>query len=158
MNNVQIQAPVISSVKVVGNKATVILSGESNGASGYDYVISKANDYSTERVDVTKNQIKTTGDFKYVQQGTYYAYLIFMKRYSVTIVMDSEPEEVVMTCAAPLGELGAQLHLGGSMVLGQRLLVGVHCDEFDALQAVAHHAVDCVAAAAAYALSLLVGL
>ena len=96
MNNVQIQAPVISSVKVVGNKATVILSGESNGASGYDYVISKANDYSTERVDVTKNQIKTTGDFKYVQQGTYYAYLIFMKRYSVTIVMDSEPEEVVM--------------------------------------------------------------
>lgn len=59
MNNVQIQAPVISSVKVVGNKATVILSGESNGASGYDYVISKANDYSTERVDVTKNQIKT---------------------------------------------------------------------------------------------------
>ena len=74
MNNVQIQAPVISSVKVVGNKATVILSGESDGASGYDYVISKANDYSTERVDVTKNQIKTTGDFKYVQQGTYYAY------------------------------------------------------------------------------------
>ena len=89
-------APMISDVKVVGNKATVILSGESNGASGYDYVISKANDYSTERVDVTKNQIKTTGDFKYVQQGTYYAYLIFMKRYSVTIVMDSEPEEVVM--------------------------------------------------------------
>ena len=37
------------------------------------------------------------------------------------------------------------------MVLGQRLLVGVHCDEFDALQAVADHAVDCVAAAAAYA-------
>ena len=57
----------------------------------------------------------------------------------------------VCTCAAALGELGAQLHLGGSMVLGQRLLVGVHCDEFDALQAVAHHAVDCVAAAAAYA-------
>ena len=74
VNNVQVQAPVISGVNVVGNKATVILSGESDGASGYDYVISKANDYSTERVDVTKNQIKTTGDFKYVQQGTYYAY------------------------------------------------------------------------------------
>ena len=57
----------------------------------------------------------------------------------------------VCTCAAALGELGAQLHLGGSMVLGQRLLVGVHCDEFDALQAVADHAVDGVAAAAAYA-------
>ena len=74
VNNVQIQTPVISGVNVVGNKATVILSGESDGASGYDYVISKANDYKTDRVDVTKNQIKTTGDFKYVQQGTYYAY------------------------------------------------------------------------------------
>ena len=73
-NNVKIEAPMISSVKVVGNKATVILSGESDGASGYDYVISKANDYSTKRVDVTKNQVKTTGDFNYVQQGTYYAY------------------------------------------------------------------------------------
>ena len=74
VNNVQVQAPVISTVKVVGNKATVILSGESDGASGYDYVISKANDYTTDRVDVTKNQLKTTGDFTYVQQGTYYAY------------------------------------------------------------------------------------
>ena len=74
VNNVQVQAPVISTVKVVGNKATVVLSGESDGASGYDYVISKANDYTTNRVDVTKNQIKTTGDFTYVQQGTYYAY------------------------------------------------------------------------------------
>ena len=74
VNNVQVQAPMISTVKVVGNKATVVLSGESDGASGYDYVISKANDYTTNRVDVTKNQIKTTGDFTYVQQGTYYAY------------------------------------------------------------------------------------
>ena len=30
----------ISSVKVVGNKATAILSGDSEGAAGYDYVIS----------------------------------------------------------------------------------------------------------------------
>ena len=73
-DNVNIQAPVISSVKVVGNKATVVLSGESDGASGYDYVISKANDYASSRVDVTKNQVKTTGDFNYVQQGTYFAY------------------------------------------------------------------------------------
>ena len=57
----------------------------------------------------------------------------------------------VCTCTAALGQLGAQLHLGGSMVLGQSLLVGVHCDEFDALQAVTHHAVDGVAAAAAHA-------
>ena len=80
MNNVQIQAPVISSVKVVGNKATVILSGESNGASGYDYVISKANDYTSNRAAITKNQVKTTGDFSYVQQGTYYAYCHAWKR------------------------------------------------------------------------------
>ena len=70
----KVGAPVISSVKVVGNKATVILSGETDGATGYDYVISKANDTTTARVDVTKNQVKTTGDFTYVQQGTYYAY------------------------------------------------------------------------------------
>ena len=70
----KVGAPVISGVKVVGNKATVILSGEAEGASGYDYVISKANDTTTARVDVTKNQVKTTGDFNYVQQGTYYAY------------------------------------------------------------------------------------
>ena len=70
----KVGAPVISGVKVVGNKATVILSGEADGASGYDYVISKANDTTTARVDVTKNQVKTTGDFNYVQQGTYYAY------------------------------------------------------------------------------------
>ena len=73
-DNVSIQAPVISSVNVVGNKATVVLSGESNGASGYDYVISKANDYTSNRAAITKNQVKTTGDFNYVQQGTYYAY------------------------------------------------------------------------------------
>ena len=30
--------------------------------------------YKRQRVDVTKNQVKTTGDFNYVQQGTYYAY------------------------------------------------------------------------------------
>ena len=70
----EIGAPVISGVTVVGNKATVILSGDVDGASGYDYVISKANDTTNARVDVTKNQAKTTGDFTYVQQGTYYAY------------------------------------------------------------------------------------
>ena len=32
--------PMISSVKFTGNKATVILSGDSEGAAGYDYVIS----------------------------------------------------------------------------------------------------------------------
>ena len=55
----------------------------------------------------------------------------------------------VCACAAALGQLGTQLHLGGSVVLGQSLLVRVHCDKFNALQAVADHAVDRVAAAAA---------
>ena len=71
----------------------------------------------------------------------------------LVLALLSSPLADLRVCAraAALGELGAQLHLRSSMVLGQRLLVGVHCDEFDALQAVADHAVDCVAAAAAYA-------
>ena len=69
-------APMISNVKVVGNKATVILSDEAEGASGYDYVISTSKDPSDKdaRVDVVKNQAQTTASFKYLQQGTYYAY------------------------------------------------------------------------------------
>lgn len=66
----------ISSVKVTGNKATVILSDEAEGASGYDYVISTSKDPSDKdaRIDVVKNQVQTTANFKYVTQGTYYAY------------------------------------------------------------------------------------
>ena len=69
-------APVISNVAVKGNKATVILSGDVEGASGYDYVISTDRDCITNKNydSVNKNQIKTTTDFNYVQQGTYYAY------------------------------------------------------------------------------------
>ena len=64
-------APMISSVKVVGNKATVILSGEAEGATGYDYVISKDRDCINNKnyASVNKNQVKTTTDFTYVQQG-----------------------------------------------------------------------------------------
>ena len=59
-----------------GNKATVILSDEAEGASGYDYVISTSKDPSDKdaRIDVVKNQVQTTANFKYVPQGTYYAY------------------------------------------------------------------------------------
>ncbi|MCG4587212.1 hypothetical protein L0P56_17175, partial [Anaerosalibacter bizertensis] len=42
-------APMISSVKVVGNKATAILSGDSEGAAGYDYVISTDRDCITNK-------------------------------------------------------------------------------------------------------------
>ena len=72
----EIAAPVISDVKVVGNKATVILSGDADGASGYDYVISTDKDCTTSKDydAISKNQVKTSTAFKYVQKGTYYAY------------------------------------------------------------------------------------
>lgn len=76
VNNTFVGAPIISNVKVVGNKATVVLSDEAEGASGYDYVISTSKDPSDKdaRIDVVKNQVQTTANFKYVPQGTYYAY------------------------------------------------------------------------------------
>ena len=75
-------APMISSVKVVGNKATAILSGDSEGAAGYDYVISTDRDCITNKDydSVNKNQVQTSTTFKYVQQGTYYAYCHAWKR------------------------------------------------------------------------------
>ena len=79
---VKVGAPVINTVKVSGNKATVILSDEADGASGYDYVISTSKDPSDKeaRIAVVKNQVQTTAAFKYVQQGTYYAYCHAWKR------------------------------------------------------------------------------
>ena len=75
-------APMISNVKVVGNKATVILSGESDGATGYDYVIATDRDCITNKNydSVNKNQVKTESTFEYVGQGTYYAYCHSWKR------------------------------------------------------------------------------
>lgn len=72
----KVGAPMISNVKVVGNKATVILSDEVEGASGYDYVISTDKDCITNKdyTAVNKNQAKTSTAFKYVDKGTYYAY------------------------------------------------------------------------------------
>ena len=75
-------APMINNVTVVGNKATVILSGESEGASGYDYVISTDRDCITNKdyTSVNKNQVKTNTTFEYVGQNTYYAYCHAWKR------------------------------------------------------------------------------
>ena len=72
----------ISSVKVVGNQATAILSGDSEGAAGYDYVISTDRDCikNKDYTSVNKNQVSTSTTFKYVQQGTYYAYCHAWKR------------------------------------------------------------------------------
>ena len=76
VNATKVGAPMISDVKVVGNKATVILSGEAEGASGYDYVISTDRDCITNKdyASVNKNQVQTSTTFKYAQKGVYYAY------------------------------------------------------------------------------------
>ena len=74
--------PMISNVIVTGNKANVILSGEVEGASGYDYVISTDRDCITNKdyTSVNKNQVKTNTTFEYVGQNTYYAYCHAWKR------------------------------------------------------------------------------
>ena len=76
VNNTYVGAPMIERINVSGNNATVILSDEAEGASGYDYVISTSKDPSDKnaRIDVVKNQVQATANFKYVPQGTYYAY------------------------------------------------------------------------------------
>ncbi len=66
----------IKEVKVVGNKATVILDGEADEAVGYDYVISTVEDYKNGRLPngINKNQLITETSYQYLQKGTYYAY------------------------------------------------------------------------------------
>ena len=75
-NEASIGAPVITNVRVTGNKATVILGGEAANASGYDYVISTDRDciVNKDYDSISKNQVSTSTTFKYVGQRTYYAY------------------------------------------------------------------------------------
>ncbi len=70
------EAPMITDVTVKGNNATVILSGESGGATGYDYVISKDRNCINNKkyAKVNKNILTTKTTFTYTGQGTYYAY------------------------------------------------------------------------------------
>ena len=70
----------ISDVVVKGNVATPVLSGDVDGAVGYDYVIATEEDYQNGRVDISKNILKTNTNFYYVQKGTYYAYCHAWKR------------------------------------------------------------------------------
>ncbi|MGN8806819.1 MULTISPECIES: hypothetical protein [unclassified Blautia] len=70
----------ISNVVVKGNVATPVLSGDVDGAVGYDYVIATEEDYVNGRVDISKNVLKTNTNFYYVQEGTYYAYCHAWKR------------------------------------------------------------------------------
>ena len=69
-------APMITDVQVKGNNATVILSGDSEGAVGYDYVISKDRNCINNKkyAKVNKNILTTKTTFTYTGQGTYYAY------------------------------------------------------------------------------------
>ena len=77
-----IGTPMIERVDVVGNKATVVLSSDCDGAVGYDYVISTDRDCITNKDydKIEKNKLATETDFTYVQQGTYYAYCHAWKR------------------------------------------------------------------------------
>ena len=70
----------ISEVRVSGNTVTPVLSGDVDGAVGYDYVIATEEDYENGRVDISKNVLKTNTNFYYVQEGTYYAYCHAWKR------------------------------------------------------------------------------
>ena len=75
-------APMIQEVRVSGNNATVVLSGETEGATGYDYVISTDRDcINNKNYDkVNKNILGTETTFTYTQQGVYYAYCHAWKR------------------------------------------------------------------------------
>ena len=70
----------ISEVRVSGNTVTPVLSGDVDGAVGYDYVIATEEDTQNGRVDISKNILKTNTNFYYVQKGTYYAYCHAWKR------------------------------------------------------------------------------
>ena len=70
----------ISEVRVSGNTVTPVLSGDVDGAVGYDYVIATEEDYEHGRVDISKNVLKTNTNFYYVQEGTYYVYCHAWKR------------------------------------------------------------------------------
>ena len=67
---------VISNIRVSGNTVTPVLSGDVDGAVGYDYVISTSDDVTdtASRVDVSKNILNTNTNFYYVETGTYYVY------------------------------------------------------------------------------------
>ncbi len=76
------ETPVIVDVKVSGNNATAVLSGACDGATGYDYVISKDRNciINKDYAKVNRNKLTTDTTFTYTQQGTYYAYCHAWKR------------------------------------------------------------------------------
>ena len=70
----------IADVKVSGNTVTPILSGDVDGAVGYDYVLATEENVTDGRVDISKNILSTHTNFYYVPEGTYYVYCHAWKR------------------------------------------------------------------------------
>ena len=70
----------IADVKVSGNTVTPILSGDVDGAVGYDYVLATEENTTDGRIDISKNVLSTHTNFYYVPEGTYYVYCHAWKR------------------------------------------------------------------------------
>ena len=70
----------IADVKVSGNTVTPILSGDVDGAVGYDYVLATEENTTDGRIDISKNILSTHTNFYYVPEGTYYVYCHAWKR------------------------------------------------------------------------------
>ena len=74
------ETPQIARVEVNGNKAKVVLEGECDGATGYDFVISTNGQSSDANRLVNKNILGTETTFQYLQQGMYWAHCHAWKR------------------------------------------------------------------------------
>ena len=101
----KVGVPVIKTVNVSGNKATVQLSASVEKAQGYDFVISTdKNCIRTKKYDGgRKNITALKTDFKYVQKGTYYAYCHAWKKVDGKKVFGgwSEPFKFTVTATTP---------------------------------------------------------
>ena len=71
---------IISDVVVNGNTVTPVLSGDVDGAVGYDYVLATKENTTDGRIDISKNILSTHTNFYYVPEGTYYVYCHAWKR------------------------------------------------------------------------------
>ena len=71
---------IISDVVINGNTVTPVLSGDADGAVGYDYVLATEENTTDGRIDISKNILSTHTNFYYVPEGTYYVYCHAWKR------------------------------------------------------------------------------
>ena len=109
----------ISSIVINGNTVTPVLSGEVDEAVGYDYVIATEEDYKNGRVDISKNILKTSTNFYYVQEGTYYAYCHAWKRNNEGLKVFGEWSNIVkftVTATTPSAPTVTSVKVNGSTV------------------------------------------